>query len=374
MQSLRTICAVLLIIVSGTACVQPLPEDQDTPPEAVPVATGKPLIHGWIPHWEINAGIDTMESYPLFASVSPVWYEVGAGGTLLPVGGDRDPLIRYSAQTETQLIPSIASFDHNTFSSLAATDEQLYAHADAILAEVDRYGYDGIDLDYESVKLEDGPAYMTLIRTLAEELHAREKLLSVTVLAKWGDQVAYGYRPETRAVQDWTEIAVHADQLRIMTYDFTYQGATYPGPIAPESWVRAVTEYAIEKAPREKLILGVPTYAYEWFQPQGSSETLLQFEPNGLTNPQSESGNARSYPFSTVERILAEYPGESVFFQGEHIYRYKRSGEDRVVVFTDPQGILDRYRLAEEYGLAGISFWRLGEEGDLYSDLSSYLD
>src|SRR5690606_30121618 len=39
---------------------------------------------------------------------------------------------------------------------------------------------------------------------------------------------------------------------------------TQPGPVAPIGEVRRGIEFALRHVPRNKLILGVPRYGYEW--------------------------------------------------------------------------------------------------------------
>lgn len=335
---------------------------------------------GWIPNWASTEGQKSfVNNADLFTDISPVWYEVKEDGSLL----DKKPsnynsTIKTARENNILIIPAIAMFDFELFSKVLNSQENLDRHVAEIIEEVDRYDYDGIDLDYESTAYDDKEEYFLFLEELSTELHERDKKLVVTVLAKWGDNVNYPSLPETREVQDWSEIAIHADEIRIMAYDYTFSKALLPGPIAPIDWVERVLDYAVQEIPREKLVLGVHLYSYEWYQEvsqSGENPELLSFEPDLLGNSNSNPGQARSYTYDVVKKVLASYDGEMIEFQGEQIYRYTKVNdstgklEDRVLVYIDPEGIQLREDLAREYNIKGVVFWRLGNEAELLTEL-----
>lgn len=334
-------------------------------------------IGGWIPQWASKSGLDTLRRYDFWTGMSPVWYELNDDATLAPMLPENyKELLAYARSNNIEVIPSIANFDHVLFSKVVENEQKLETHIEMIINEVDFYDFAGIDLDYEAIALKDREAYFKILESLSNQLRSRGKKLSVTVLSKWGDDVKYGYYPETREVQDWTRIAKYADEVRVMAYDFTSQTATYPGPIAPMDWFIEVLDYALTKVPKEKLVMAVHTYAYEWYATSSvDSESLLAFEPNGLANTYSGNRNSRAYTFETISVIHQKYlDGNLVDFQSEMIYRYqapKSSGgiENRVVVYIDQEGISERAELAKNHGIKGIYFWRLGNDSDLYSHL-----
>lgn len=345
--------------------------------------TREDLIYtGWIPDWASPTGFTSLRTNPeLFTEISPVWYEVNTDGTLkkkLPLNSQE--IITYSKVNAIKIIPAIAMFDHELFTPILQEEKKLTTHIEAIVNEVTENDYDGIDLDYESTKLSDKDKYFEFLKKLSEQLKDKDKTLIVTVVAKWGDDVNYPSLPETRQVQDWSEIAKYANQIRIMTYDYTFAKANFPGPIAPLNWLEEVLDYAVTEVNPNKLMLGIHLYSYEWWTEQkedGSyDETKLVFVPSYNLNSLGDA-TARSYTYTTVKKVISENKGERTNYEGEEIFRYEKTNNDtgkkekRVLVYISPEGVKQRVDLAAKYNLKGVAFWRLGSEDELLKDIIS---
>ncbi|MEI7578517.1 MAG: glycosyl hydrolase family 18 protein [bacterium] len=334
-------------------------------PSYTPMPTRIPTKGAWIPNWGSTAGLASLNTKSKqFQDISPVWYEVNIDGTLINKRPkEAAQIISVLTKNNVKIIPAIAMFDHEIFSPVLQTPENLDRHVQAICSESAKQQYDGIDLDYESTKLSDKEKYFEFISKLSQCLHQQNDLLYVTVLAKWGDDISYPSLPETREVQDWSEIARFADQIRIMAYDYTYSQAAFPGPIAPLSWMEQISEYAVTKVDPDKLALGIHLYGYEWFS---TNESDLTFHPVNEESLLTGNKNVRSYTYDTILGILKNYPaGELSDFEGEKVFKYKKGNEYRVLVFIDPAGIQARINLAQKYHLKGVVFWRLGGESSL---------
>jgi len=328
----------------------------------------------WIPSWSSIDGFQSLQNNKdLFNSISPVWYEANDDGSLYKRFPSNFTAIKtFCKENNILLIPTIAMFNHELFSRFAQDPEKLDRHIAAILEEVETNNYDGIDIDYESTKFIDKDHFFKIIKDLSKAFRKEDKILSITVLPKWGDNIDYPSLPETRRVQDWGEISQYADEIRIMAYDYTYSKAALPGPIAPIEWVNDILDYAENKVAFDKLVLGIHLYSYEWYTDSSASESL-EFETDFFKNSTEGNITARSYDYSVVKEVLQKYEGKKFKFQEENVYIYSTHEnhikEDRVLIYTDPEGVKARVDLAEEYGLRGVVFWRIGGEEDLISDL-----
>ena len=88
---------------------------------------------------------------------------------------------------------------------------------------------------------------------------------------------------------DYPALGQAADAVLLMTYEWGY---TYGPPlaVAPLPQVQRVLDYALSVIPREKILLGVPTYGYDWPLPYERGVTRAT-----SLSPQAALALARQY-------------------------------------------------------------------------------
>ena len=129
----------------------------------------------------------------------------------------------------------------------------------------------------------------------------------------------------------------------LMTYEWGY---TYSEPmaVAPIHMVRRVAEYALTEIPREKILLGIPNYGYDWPLP-------------------CERGVTKAESLGTMEAIqLAIDHGVPIHFDERSQtpwFRYWQYSALHEVWFEDVRSLLAKFNLAGELGLKGIMYWQL---------------
>lgn len=344
-------------------------------------------LMGWLPDWAGVKGVESVRQNGAALDVlSPVWYEINTDGSLRSkVPSNSGEILILAAENNLHVVPTIANFDFSKFAESVETEEKLQRQIDEIVAVVIENNYDGIDLDYESIEISEQDEFLRLVDGVSAGLRPQGKRVSLTLLSQWDEQgLSYKSFRQTRQVQDWEQLAPLVDEIRIMAYDYTSPLAVNPGPIAPEDWVRDVLDYAVERIPREKIVLAVHLYSYEWYVTSADyQEALASGDPDPLRFAESSgynlplaSNRARSYTYDTIKTILAEEEADSNSqlgnYQGEQIFRFDRINpqtqdlEERLLVYIDPAGVAERIELArDEYGIKGVSFWRLGGEEEL---------
>ncbi|MGQ4818947.1 hypothetical protein ACQ1ZK_17750, partial [Enterococcus faecium] len=85
----------------------------------------------------------------------------------------------------------------------------------------------GVDVDYGELPPTSGEALIAFLTALRDDLHAHDKVLSVTVPARTADEarsevLAYSYRL----------LGAVADQLRVRAHYHAWD-TSEPGPVAP---------------------------------------------------------------------------------------------------------------------------------------------
>lgn len=309
----------------------------------IPTAEGDTalkLINGYAyPNIDRNALISVL---PYLSTVSPFSYGVRADGSLVPIADSDIITIAASKGVRPMLIVTTLTEDGNFNSSRATeiiTDTELSAVLiNNIVEKLSGSDYYGVDIDFEYIPPENKQGFVEFIERLKN------------AISPLGYKTVVSLAPKTSSVQrgllyeahDYKMLGAVADYVFIMTYEWGY---TYGPPmaIAPIDKVRQVIEYAVSEIPSEKILMGVPNYAYDWTRPyvQGS----------------------RAQSMSNTEAVnRARRVGAEIMFDSQAMtpyYTYFADGKDHIVWFEDARSVKARMELINEFGLAGFSVWNI---------------
>ena len=204
----------------------------------------------------------------------------------------------------------------------------------AIKSTVENKNYYGINIDFEYIYPADRDAYMEFLRELRRTLP--DIFMAVAVAPKYRDNQS-GILYEAH---DYATIGSIADRVIIMTYEWGY---TYGEPmaIAPYNEVEAVIKYAVSRIPSEKILMGMPNYAYDWQLPWRKGDAATTLSNRQALNLALDSGS----------NILFDTKAQAPYFT------YTRDGQEHIVWFEDALSISNRIALVEKYNLAGLSYW-----------------
>lgn len=240
------------------------------------------FISGWVPYWNApdgRAGFSNSQVTPMFSDVSPFFFSAQPDGTIALVGSATQltTTVHDAHVRGLKVLPSITDGSGLWMMAtvILANTTSRAQHIANIVALTDTYPeIDGVDLDYEGFAFADGsaswattqPVWIAFVTELAAALHAKGKLLSVTIPPTWQDapDVLRGYW-----VYSPQQIGAVADRIRLMVYDWSVAS---PGPISPITWVNLVIAYNDPIVPNNKLQLGVPSYGRDWGRQADSTE------------------------------------------------------------------------------------------------------
>lgn len=290
-------------------------------------------FNGWIAWWDEGNALKSLQaSSRKLTSVSPVWYKIDTEGKL--------QIIPHSlGRSEIKTVPAITNdFDPKRVSKIINNSDisQKYYEELANLAVSNEY--QGFDIDWEEINPEDQQSFGLFIQKLADFLHTYNLVLTVSVHPQTGEvsdrDVAKGY--------NLAELSKSADALKIMAYDIHNQNSE-PGAIIPFSDLIKILEYTSKVVPSEKIILGIPTYGYDW---------------------ESGSKNAEVVSFKEASDKIKKYNGnihrdvESGSLVGEYVL----GGKNHSIWFEDSETINKIIDKAKSFGVYQFSFWRIGAE------------
>jgi spore germination protein YaaH len=289
--------------------------------------------------------------------VSPYWYGPARDGSVVLADPENTTVdiatVQLLQRRGIRVLPTVTNLQDGDFapdavSTLLHDPAAVRRHVRALVALAVDHGYDGIDLDYESLRAADRQAYSAFLSELSGALHARGKLLSTCVHPKVSDA---GY-DERNEAQDFRVIGAVADEVRVMTYDYHWETSP-PGAIAPAGWVADVIAWTVSQIPREKVVLGSVLLGYDWV---GRSGTTID---NDTAIALAAAHHA------TIQRAHDESPWFS--------YR-DGGGQVHTVWWEDARSVAVKLRVATEYGLRGVFFWRLGgEDAEVWPVVQAWL-
>lgn len=163
-----------------------------------------------------------------------------------------DKLYDIVAQAKPYKVKVIAAlggqYTDKTFSKIAASDATMNTFVDNVMAAVDKYQLDGIDLDWEypQFNTDEPQKLVQLAQKFSTRLHQKGKILTMAVSGKpkWGALALDALYP----LVDYFNIMAYDDmeQPSHSSYDFAVNCLNY--------WILT------RNLPREKANLGLPTY------------------------------------------------------------------------------------------------------------------
>lgn len=321
--------------------------------------------YGWIPDWDMVDGLQTLKENSFITSVSPFWFDINPDGSLKTnLYTNWGELIEYTANNNIMLVPTITAFDRDELTQVLNSPENTDRFINETISYIEQYNYDGIDLDFESFYISDQKLFLELLTKLKERLSQSNKLLYFSILAKWGNNISYA---QTRATLNYAFMKDIVDIFVIQGYSYSPTSAKSVGPIGPIDWQEDIIRYAInEGISRDKIVLGVNTYAQDWSD-RPVQYDLLYYTAEGLPENDFGAEAAVAYYHDGVDKLHANYSVDENFIEswGEVLGSYGYFGQKRWIVYPNSDSIELRKKLAAEYGINGISYWRLGDEGSL---------
>lgn len=201
--------------------------------------------------------------------------------------------------------------------------------------------YAGINIDFEYIYPQDRERYNEFLRTLNTQMKAinPKYILTVAVAPKYRDEQS-GILYEAH---DYRAIGEIADRVIIMTYEWGYMYGE-PMAVSPKNEMSAVLKYAVTRIPANKILMGLPNYAYDW------------------TLPYTPGSSAEAISNTTALNRAISY-GVSIRFDEKSqtpYYEYRdANGREHIVWFDDARSYHSKLELVNTYGLAGVSIWTI---------------
>lgn len=277
-----------------------------------------------------TSGYASLKAYRhVLTGIIPFWYTLHRNGS---VTGKNDPkVIRFATAHHLWVFALVQNMKgapvYSAFLKNPIAEQKAINN---LLALVEKYGYDGLNLDLEGVPPKDRQRFTHFVAMLANTLHHYGYYLTLSVPAETANNPqntwsgAYSYR----------KLGKIADLIMIMAYD-QHGVNSQPGSIAGQRWVKQVVSYATHSMPSSKIILGIATYGYNWTTNHGTT-ALSWFQAASL---------AKKYDPKHLSH-----------------FKFTKNGISHQVYYENSKTYSAKQHVVIGYDLRGIALWRLGIE------------
>jgi len=346
-------------------------------------------VTGWVPYWRSKEGIESILPHlDKFTEVNPFVYTVRLDGTLFQNSDlsnvEWTNLRTRANEKKVRFIPTVMWANPDAIDDVLKNPEKRQAHVRSITAEVYKNNFHGIDIDYEAKYARTKPYFSLFLKELKEAI-GYDKWIMCTIEARTPLDARFSSTEtiptDIEFANDFSEINRYCDRVRIMAYDQgridlkLNEANSHPYiPVADSLWVEKVVRLAMAEISKDKILIGVPTYGYEYdmfTSLSGSGQTeysrLWSFNP-GFASSHAQTLNLTPSRNSAGELFL--------------IYPAKDSPDPviplpfatRVMSWSDAEAIRQKAELAKKLGVRGISLFRIdgGQDQALWDVLSKY--
>lgn len=283
-----------------------------------------------------------------------------------------------------QVIISVGGWTGSArFSDAALTPESRAKFAQSCLEFVTRYGFDGIDIDWEFPtgggfpgnieRPQDVENFGLLLAELRQQLNAQEaqdgKHYRLTIATSTG--------AENFTRLDWKQIEPQLDWVNVMAYDFSGPWSAVTGFNAPlydsvvnppeggsgDSIIRA---YMAAGIPPGKLVLGVPFYARSW---AGVGATDHGLHQDYSAMPQGSSDGSFDYRALAANGWLNTF--QRYWDDTAQVPWLYDQASGTMVSYDDPESLALKAAYVRDNGLGGVMIWELASDEPGHSLLNA---
>jgi cellulose synthase/poly-beta-1,6-N-acetylglucosamine synthase-like glycosyltransferase/spore germination protein YaaH/peptidoglycan/xylan/chitin deacetylase (PgdA/CDA1 family) len=315
-----------------------------TRPPLPPVKGGN-IVAAFYAPWQ-ETGLHSLEANASrMTHVLPAWVHLQEDAAGLDLH-DWDPkltphnidVLRIAQTNNLSVVPVLSNAQQGEFDPQRVhkflNDQTLQLR---IISELRRWvldnHYQGINVDFENLAEADYALLIPFLQRLKASFAPANLQISVDLEA---------HRPE-----NWKAAADLCDFVVIMAYD--EHGSTgKPGPIASIPWYRDVIQRAVKTIPREKLVIGLGNYAYDWTEGQEWADPITY-----------QQALLRGQEFRVGEKpeTIVDFDPTAL---NPTIWYVDDEAKEHEIWMLDAVTAANQWMIAQNYGVHGVAIWVLG--------------
>lgn len=293
-----------------------------------------------------NSGIDNNIATASGVNVlAPTWYSVTDSSGSMSCYASAG-LVNKMHQRGTDVWALVSDFDTNVdFAALYSSKKARTNMVNTLINDAEKYGFDGINLDFENIKSAYAKDYLQFVRELSIECERKGLVLSTDNYKPEAYNRCYNLKEQSRFV----------DYVIVMAYDEHYAG-TDAGSVASLPFVKEAVEDTVQLVGKEHVIAGIPFYTRIWTTTDGNTTSRAV----GMQ--------------AAVDQLNSD--GQVALWNddcGQYVASYTVGNFTRQIWFEEEKSIEAKMQVIQENNVAGVAGWKLGlEKSSVWSVISKY--
>lgn len=285
---------------------------------------------------------DAIDRAPEMNVVAPTWFFlVGTEGEMMSYASSE-----YVDRAHEAGLKVWATYKNDPIEGKFATTEDTHALLSSTSARtalinnmidtVDEYELDGINIDFENLKVDSGIYFIQFLRELSVRCRAEGIIISVD-----------NYVPENyNAFYNIPEQSKLVDYIIIMGYDQHYAGGNEAGSVSSLDWFTAAAQNTAAQADATRVIMAVPFYTRLWMIKDGG--IYVEETPD----------MAAAEKLVTKAKASKEWKEDA----GQHYAEWTSGGAKYKIWLEDEESLRAKTYAARALDMAGIAAWKCGDE------------
>lgn len=293
-----------------------------------------------------NSGIDNNIATASGVNVlAPTWYSVTDSSGSMSCYASAG-LVNKMHQRGTDVWALVSDFDTNVdFAALYSSKKARTNMVNTLINDAEKYGFDGINLDFENIKSAYAKDYLQFVRELSIACERKGLVLSTDNYKPEAYNRCYNLKEQSRFV----------DYVIVMAYDEHYAG-TDAGSVASLPFVKEAVEATVQLVGKKHVIAGIPFYTRIWTTTDGNTTSRAV----GMQ--------------AAVDQLNSD--GQVALWNddcGQYVASYTVGNSTRQIWFEEEKSIEAKMQVIQENNVAGVAGWKLGlEKSSVWSVISKY--
>ncbi|WP_035059318.1 glycosyl hydrolase family 18 protein [Andreprevotia chitinilytica] len=357
----------------------------------------EPMIVGYFPFWATFGHNATLADAPVERLTHLVYdfAELKSDGSVVPGNFFADlvrihqtdnntlyrgnfgvlPLLRERNPRLKVLISIGGWIWSRNLSDVSADPDKRQRLVTTLLAFMDRYGFDGVELDWRYPVVGGAPQTgkrpddLVHMQQLLDEVHAACKARPKGCLIA----LAVNPEPSTHAGWDFPALTRHVDMVTLMAMDFRgswskstgHKSPLYSDPANPApSIASAIEDLKRAGAPMAKVVTVLPAQGISWLGVAPREHGLHQAHkgaPFGTWDNES-TGPTGTFAYSEITRFAANGEFEPYWDDAAKADTLYQPKTGQFISFESPRSLTAKLDFIDQQQLGGVGFWETSSD------------